>query len=203
MPNKEKNISIKINIDNNLLSRNRELNDGNNKKLQSSYKPKGLPISGILNRHEYNYNIPHEVNAYYELQAQKRLDIFANPTQNPIQNINNYHMPPQSINNNNYDEEEEDIENEDIENTQAQSPPPLAQSPPPLAQSPPPNIVPIFNEDGKYIGDPKDKTYFENQYKKYLRYIETKDLPKHSREGTKPNKNSIIKYGLQQYFNEY
>ena len=178
---KEKNINIVI--ENNLFSKNKEeccdkkKDDKKDDKKDNSKLPY---VSRQVYEHNYNSSLSPEINAYYILQSQKRMMDFAVP---PTYNNNIYTNPNQiPLNNINIDDIEKDIE-EDIEEENA------------AGSEPPPAPIILFNENGKYIGDVNDINKHIKKYNEILKYI-------NNRTGKKPQKRTLIRYGLLQKYNE-
>ena len=101
-------------------------------------------------------------------------NIYTNPNQIPLNNIN-------------IDDIEKDIE-EDIEEENVGLEP---QSTPPTSSTP----IILFNENGKYIGDENDIKKHKKRYNDILKYI-------NNRTGKKPQKRTLIRYGLLKKYNE-
>lgn len=226
---KEKNINIKIDIENNLLSKNIELKKKQPHKPNFSDKPilssgrsvgANQPIHQVHN-YEYNHSLPPEINAYYMIHAQKRLDAFSTPVNNAdffarqqrqynaemfsspaglnnIPDIPNSAKPPNVFNSamppNKPDPNIPDIS--DISDT-PDTPAPFENSIEANRRRRNPEV--LFNQGEDYIGANQDREFVKKRiqqlerYKKYINGMRGKNYPK-------PNKTSIIQYGLQQYF---
>ena len=173
---KEKNINIVI--ENNIFSKNKECcecKDNNNSNINKSLGSKQI------HEREYNNSLSPEVNAYYILQSQKRLQDFATPIYNQPHNIyqNPYTIPTsvqqpvqQPVQQYNSDDEVIDPDQPPIRNTQ---------------------IEPLFSFNSVYLGDPAQQIQHERRYRSLFKYIE-------HNIGPKPQRRTIIRYGLQQYF---
>ena len=208
MKHKEKNINIKIDIENNLLSKNIELKKKNNKNKPSlsNNNANNQPVHQV-NNHKYNHSLPPEVNAYYMIHAQKRLDKFTQP-------INNADFFTRQYNNINQPDipdipDMPDIPQNIPENLPQNIP---INMPPPEAPFESDIVIQrrrrdddiYFDNMGNYIGKNEDSNFIRKrilQLKKYENYING-ILKKNGQPHQKPNKESVIKYGLQQHFPE-
>jgi hypothetical protein len=209
MKHKEKNINIQIDIENNLLSKNIELKKKNNKNKPSlsNNNANNQPIHHV-NNHEYNHSLPPEVNAYYMIHAQKRLDKFTQPINNAdffTRQYNNINQP--NIPNIPDIPDMPDIPQNIPENLPQNIP---INMPPPEAPFESDIVIQrrrrdddiYFDNMGNYIGKNKDTNIIKNRttqlnkYKNYINGIKKKDGTSYP----KPNKLSIVKYGLEQYF---